>query len=154
MTIKRNSTIFGKHHLSRTIIAALFSVTLIFGMGGVSLPLQPQQEVYASSQMQAPPPTQTTPSSQVPPLPRPTPICNPNSPTLQFGSTGAKVVEIQRILTQIGYGPLLGQSGIDGKFATSTQNAVKKFQQDNRLPVDGKIGPISWRAFCTLITTA
>ena len=52
MMIKRNSTIFGKHHLSRTIIAALFSVTLIFGMGGVSLPLQPQQEVYASSQMQ------------------------------------------------------------------------------------------------------
>jgi subtilisin family serine protease len=46
---------------------------------------------------------------------------------------------------------LLGQSGIDGKFATSTQNAVKKFQQDNRLPVDGKVEPITWGALCSII---
>jgi subtilisin family serine protease len=46
---------------------------------------------------------------------------------------------------------LLGQSGVDGKFATSTQNAVKKFQQDNRLPVDGKVGPITWGALCAII---
>ena len=105
---------------------------------------------YASqAQAQAPSPTQAPPSSQVPPPPRP--ICNPNSPTLQLGSAGAKVTELQRILTQVGYGSLLGQSGVDGKFATSTQNAVKKFQQDNRLPVDGKVGPITWRALCAII---
>jgi subtilisin len=46
---------------------------------------------------------------------------------------------------------LLGQYGIDGKFTTSTQNAVKKFQQDNRLPVDGKVGPITWGALCVII---
>ena len=105
---------------------------------------------YASqAQAQAPSPTQAPPSSQVPPPPRP--ICNPNSPTLQLGSAGAKVTELQRILTQVGYGSLLGQSGVDGKFATSTQNAVKKFQQDNRLPVDGKVGPITWGALCAII---
>jgi len=105
---------------------------------------------YASqAQAQAPSPTQAPPSSQVPPPPRP--ICNPNSPTLQLGSAGTKVTELQRILTQVGYGSLLGQSGVDGKFATSTQNAVKKFQQDNRLPVDGKVGPITWGALCAII---
>jgi len=90
---------------------------------------------------------QSPQSTQAPPSPRP--ICNPNSPTLQSDSTGAKVAELQRILTQIGYGSLVGQA--DGKFATSTQNAVKKFQQDNRLPVDGKVGSITWRALCSII---
>jgi peptidoglycan hydrolase-like protein with peptidoglycan-binding domain len=46
---------------------------------------------------------------------------------------------------------LLGQSGIDGKFAIPTQNAVKKFQQDNRIPVDGKVGPITWSALYGII---
>src|SRR5215211_4608988 len=105
---------------------------------------------YASqAQAQAPSPTQAPPSSQVPPPPRP--ICNPNSPTLQLGSAGTKVTELQRILTQVGYGSLLGQSGIDGKFTTSTQNAVKRFQQDNRLPVDGKTGVLTWGALCATI---
>jgi peptidoglycan hydrolase-like protein with peptidoglycan-binding domain len=154
------------YHLSynTTTIAVLFSVILILSAGGTGLPLlQQQQQAYASSQLQGPPSTPSSsqplvPSSQLlPPLPRPpTPICDPQSPTtLQLGSTGAKVTELQRVLTQVGYGSLLvGQGGaIGGEFTTSTQNAVKKFQQDNRLPVDGKIGPISWRALCTLITS-
>jgi peptidoglycan hydrolase-like protein with peptidoglycan-binding domain len=46
---------------------------------------------------------------------------------------------------------LLGQSGVDGKFATSTQNAVKKFQQDNRIPVDGKVGRITWGTLRSIV---
>jgi hypothetical protein len=103
---------------------------------------------YASQvQAQAPPPP---PSSAQTPPPL-THLCNPKSPALQLGSTGAKVTELQRALTQVGYGSLLGQGGIDGKFATLTQNAVKKFQQDNRLPVDGKAGPVTWGALCAII---
>jgi peptidoglycan hydrolase-like protein with peptidoglycan-binding domain len=167
------------HHLSfNTTVVALFSVILILTGGGIGLPLlqQQKQQVYGSSQVQGPAssssplPTQAqSPSSQMqlsrqplaptqapPPPPRPaTPICDPNSPLLQYRSTGGKVAELQRLLTQAGYGSLLlGQSGggggggIDGKFGTSTQNAVKKFQQDNRLQVDGKVGPITWRALC------
>jgi subtilisin family serine protease len=45
----------------------------------------------------------------------------------------------------------LGKSGVDGKFGPSTQNAVKKFQQDNRIPVDGKLGPITWGTLCNII---
>jgi len=87
-------------NVAHIIIAVLFSVSLIFGMGGISLPLQQlQQEAHA----QAVPPTQATPSSQMPP---PTSICNTNSPTLQLPSTGAKVVELQRLLVQLGYGSL------------------------------------------------
>ena len=112
-------------NVAHTIIAVLFSVSLIFGMGGISLPLQQlQQEAHA----QAVPPTQATPSSQMPP---PTSICNSNPSTLKFGLKGAKVVELQSLLVKLGYKSLLGQSGIDGKFATSTQNAVKRFQQDH-----------------------
>jgi peptidoglycan hydrolase-like protein with peptidoglycan-binding domain len=74
---------------------------------------------YASQaqvQVQAPQSTQAPPTTQAPQPPRP--ICNPNSPTLQSGSTGAKVAELQRVLIQIGYGSLVGQA--DGKFGLST----------------------------------
>ncbi len=164
---------------NRTVVA-LFSIILILSAGGIGLPLLQQQQVYGQ-QVQAPaspaspasPPslpsaTQTVrPSIQAQPLPAPTPICDPKSPvTLQLGSTGAKVAELQRVLTQLGYGSLLaGQaaaggssstastnSGIDGKFGVPTQNAVKKFQQDNRIqPVDGKVGQITWAALCGII---
>ncbi|HKI09574.1 MAG TPA: S8 family serine peptidase [Nitrososphaeraceae archaeon] len=92
---------------------------------------------------------QSPQSTQAPSPPRP--ICNPNSPALQSGSTGAKVTELQRALTQVGYGSLLGKSGVNGKFGPSTQNAVKKFQQDNRIPVDGKVGRITWGTLCSIV---
>lgn len=136
--------------IAHTIIAALFSVSLIFGMGGVSLPLQqPQQEAYA----QAVPPAQTTlSSSQMLPS---TSICNPNSPTLlKSGSMGAKVVELQRLLVQHGYGPMLGKSGVDGIFRTDTQKAVMKFQQNNGLkPVNGIVTPPVLRELCKPVTS-
>src|SRR5215217_4002981 len=117
----------------------LSGIVLSSSLVGTSYGSQVQTQVQASSS-----PTQTPPSSQVssPAPPPPRPICNSNSPTLQSGSTGAKVAELQRVLIQIGYGSLVGQA--DGKFGLSTQNAVKKFQQDNRIPVDGKVGRITW----------
>jgi peptidoglycan hydrolase-like protein with peptidoglycan-binding domain len=164
------------HRLSynNTTIAALFSVILILTGSGIGLPLL-QQQAYASSQqsegLSAPPlPSHTQvqrPSSQVQPsssstsLRISTPVCGEVS-TLQLGSTGAKVAGLQRVLTQLGYGPLLGQGRVDGKFGLPTQNAVKKFQEDSMLlmksqenivlPVDGKVGPITWRALCYKIT--
>jgi hypothetical protein len=163
-------------HLSfnTTTIAALFSIILILTGSGIGLPLLQQQQAYASSQqVQGPSALPSTPSttqvqrpfSQVQPsstsLRISTPVCGEVS-TLQLGSTGAKVAGLQRVLTQLGYGPLLGKSGIDGKFGPPTRIAVMKFQQDSRslmksqenimLPVDGKVGPMSWRALCYKIT--
>ena len=105
----------------------------------------PQQQQLQQQQAQ-PPSTQAAPP--------PNPTCNPNSPTLQLRSIGAKVTELQGYLVQLGYGYLLGQGGIDGKFGPSTQKAVKDFQQDAGLkPVDGKVGPRTWGVLCELITS-
>jgi peptidoglycan hydrolase-like protein with peptidoglycan-binding domain len=54
----------------------------------------------------------------------------------KLGSTGADVSNTQRCLKQLGYynGP------VTGKFATLTEAAVRKYQQKNRLTVDGAIG--------------
>jgi len=143
----------GEKNITHTIIAALFSVFLIFGMSGANLSLQQsvQQDLFAYLEAQGVPPTQKTTPSQM--LLAPTSTCNPNSPTLQLGFTGTKVAELQHLLVQLGYRSMLGKGGIDGKFGTDTQNAVKKFQQDNRLPTNGIVRPAIWRALCTLLTS-
>jgi hypothetical protein len=150
MNVKRYNSIFKKQRFFRTIIAASFSVILIFGTVGIGLTSQqqPQQDAHASSQTQGPP-IQSTISTQTSPPPK----CNANSLTLQLRSAGANVVELQTLLVQLGYGSLLGQSGIDGKFGTGTENAVKKFQQDNGLLDNGIVGPAIWAALCKVVTT-
>ena len=100
-------------------------------MAGLPL-LQQNQEAYASSQQvqgPAPLPTQgQRPPSRVP-LPQPpstipTPSCNPQSPTLLFGSTGPNVAELQRVITQVGYSSLLaGQGAGDGSSSTASTNS-------------------------------
>jgi len=80
-------------------------------------------------------------------------ICDLNSPILRIGSSGPKVQELQRYLTQLGYGYLFERDGIDGKFGPATQNAVNTFQQENGLDlVDGIIGPRTWDVLCNSVT--
>ena len=101
----------------------------------------------------------TTPAPTTPAPTTPT-TCNSKSPTLRIGkdggigSRGPKVTELQQDLTRLGYGNLLGTPAIDGKFGPNTENAVKKFQQDNRLKVDGVVGPQTWGAICKLLLSA
>lgn len=54
------------------------------------------------------------------------------------GSKGNDVKELQKELQRRGYN--IGKDGIDGKFGNDTRNAVIKFQKDNRLSTDGKVG--------------
>ncbi|MHC5728849.1 MAG: peptidoglycan-binding domain-containing protein, partial [Nostoc sp.] len=60
----------------------------------------------------------------------------------KIGSSGGEVATSQRCLKKLGYfnGPM------NGKFASLTQNAVSKFQQDNRIPADGVVGISTQRA--------
>ena len=58
------------------------------------------------------------------------------STTLQKGSTGAEVRELQTRLKELGY--LSGS--VDGDFGEATETAVKNFQSQNGLTVDGKAG--------------
>lgn len=59
------------------------------------------------------------------------------STTLQMGSTGSDVVQLQTDLTNLGYDTY----GTDGDFGQNTYNAVIAFQNDHGLTADGIVGP-------------
>ncbi len=62
-----------------------------------------------------------------------------NWPTLRKGSKGDAVKECQTLLEKLGYS--VGVYGIDGEFGKDTLAAVKAFQTDRGLKVDGIVGP-------------
>ncbi|MFF0727996.1 protein kinase [Streptomyces sp. NPDC004134] len=62
----------------------------------------------------------------------------------QNGDSGERVVQVQCILHARGYD--LGPDGVDGVFGPKTEAAVKKFQGDEGLSVDGQVGPDTWGA--------
>lgn len=61
--------------------------------------------------------------------------------TLQKGDSGPDVAYLQTLLCDVGE-PL----AVDGKFGTKTENAVKDFQRQSGLTVDGVVGPKTWDA--------
>ena len=63
-------------------------------------------------------------------------------PTLRKGSSGSDVKELQILLIKAGY--ICGKYGTDGKFGDSTLEAVKAFQADRGLAVDGVVGTKTW----------
>jgi hypothetical protein len=58
------------------------------------------------------------------------------------GSKGRQVEALQALL--LGFGYSLPKYGIDGSYGDETIKAVKKFQSDNKLVVDGKAGSATW----------
>jgi peptidoglycan hydrolase-like protein with peptidoglycan-binding domain len=67
---------------------------------------------------------------------------NPGQPTIGPGATGEPVRRAQRALRRT---PDLGLA-VDGIFGSTTEAAVKKFQQGKGLTVDGIVGPHTWQA--------
>ena len=65
-------------------------------------------------------------------------------PTIRRGNKGADVIECQTMLTRLGYD--IGPCGIDGDFGRATEAAVKSFQSDHQLVVDGVVGVMTWDA--------
>lgn len=61
--------------------------------------------------------------------------------TLQFGSTGAAVTALQTLLHNSGQYGARGLEPIDAEFGTITQAAVRDYQNDKGLAVDGVAGP-------------
>ncbi len=55
------------------------------------------------------------------------------------GWAGAEVKKLQQALINAGYS--CGNSGVDGSFGPDTDKAVRKYQQDKGLEVDGIVGP-------------
>ncbi|QNG61502.1 L,D-transpeptidase family protein [Metabacillus idriensis] len=61
---------------------------------------------------------------------------------LKKGSRGSDVKVLQQLLTSRGY----STKGIDGIFGNNTDQAVRKFQRDKKLSVDGIVGPATRKA--------
>lgn len=58
--------------------------------------------------------------------------------TLKKGSKGAEVKKLQESLISKGYD--LGKTGADGDYGDITEAAVKQYQKDNKLTIDGLAG--------------
>ena len=74
----------------------------------------------------------------------PTPQPTTDKPTLRKGDSGEYVQLLQTTLIQRGYS--CGSYGADGKFGSATLEAVKKFQLDHGLNMDGIVGQETWKA--------
>lgn len=73
-----------------------------------------------------------------------------DSSLLKKGSQGSEVKAIQTKLIAIGYS--CGSAGADGDFGNGTETAVKKFQKDYNLEVDGIVGNETKKALNTAYT--
>jgi putative chitinase len=62
-------------------------------------------------------------------------------PVLRRGSKGDAVVTLQQALQKLGF-----MLGVDGDFGAGTEVAVASFQRDQKLKVDGIVGPGTWAA--------
>ena len=61
---------------------------------------------------------------------------------LKKGAKGDQVKALQALL--IGYGYSCGSYGVDGSFGSATDKAVRAYQKDKGLAVDGSVGPATW----------
>ena len=67
---------------------------------------------------------------------------------LELGSTGSAVKDVQAILSLMGY----YSDVVDGNYEQTTAAAVRQFQADAGLAIDGVVGPLTWQSL--LPTTA
>lgn len=65
-----------------------------------------------------------------------------NLPVLKRGSTGATVRALQTLLSGYGYNP----NGIDGSFGPGCESAVRRYQSEHKLTVDGIVGQATWKS--------
>lgn len=76
-----------------------------------------------------------------------TPAISTTYPTIKSGSSGSYVKLLQESLIALGYN--VGSSGAVGEFGNATLEAVKQFQKNNKLTVDGVVGSQTWTALKT-----
>lgn len=69
---------------------------------------------------------------------------------LRKGDEGPDVERLQTLLIRVGYDPVR----IDGVFGLRTLAAVRRFQLDHHLDVDGEVGPATWGALDALTNAA
>jgi peptidoglycan hydrolase-like protein with peptidoglycan-binding domain len=65
---------------------------------------------------------------------------DPDTPELSNGSTGSEVSALQQVLQNAG----LYAGAIDGDFGSDTENAVRAYQTQRGITVDGIVGDETW----------
>ncbi|HET8841838.1 MAG TPA: peptidoglycan-binding domain-containing protein, partial [Ktedonobacteraceae bacterium] len=101
-------------------------------------------------------PTKTITPTPIPPTPTPrpapTPTPKPCPPTLLYGGTGAFgssgtwVTTLQTKLNSLGITDSNGHKlDADGEYGPLTESAVKKYQTQQHLTVDGVVSAPTWR---------
>lgn len=98
----------------------------------------------------APEAAQSIPVSEVPIAPPAAAAVSPSSaepvssgpPVLRADAVGSAVSQLQSELQALGY----YQGEIDGGYGEQTEAAVRQFQSDQQLAVDGVVGPSTWDA--------
>ena len=94
-----------------------------------------QKEAYRSTFGGATPSTTTTGTTT-------TTTTSTTYKTLTWGSAGEAVKELQENLNKLGY----SCGTADGSYGAKTANAVRNFQRDKKLSVDGIAGPLTQAA--------
>ena len=72
------------------------------------------------------------------PVNRPTPQPTPNDLLLRVGSRSPEVARIETRLRELNY--VTSDFPVDNYYGTDTEQAIRNFQQRNRLPIDGIAG--------------
>lgn len=67
---------------------------------------------------------------------------NISLPTVRKGDSGNAVKILQAFLVAYEYS--IGISGIDGEFGSDTESAVRQFQKNSKIEVDGIVGKDTW----------
>ena len=70
---------------------------------------------------------------------------DPNTPVLARGASGSVVTALQEGLKKYST-PASDPGAVDGDFGPQTENAVKAYQQDRSIHVDGIVGDQTWWA--------
>lgn len=69
--------------------------------------------------------------------------------SVRLGTKGPGTYIAQSLLTAWGYD--IGKCGIDGSCGNDTVNAIKAFQKDNGLTIDGSCGKLTWSKLCLIM---
>jgi len=70
---------------------------------------------------------------------------DPDTPVLANGANGAEVAALQEALTAYSNeDPATDPGAIDGDFGPMTEAAVRAYQGDRGVPIDGIVGDLTW----------
>lgn len=84
------------------------------------------------------------------PVPTPTPNPVPSEPTLQQGDTGDAVKTLQQDMNKVKAAK--PDLTVDGDFGAKTKAAVKEFQKEHKITIDGIVGPQTWGVIKAAVT--